>query len=510
MPKRRGGAGAGEKEVKRAKQSARGGASEGEVSGGSVRIRVGDDTGIVLATFPGGPPAPGTLLGRRGGPAERASWKLLGNKRDRHETLIGETTRMAWRVGCAEGVAARGLEAGDRARDAATAATENESGLSLSNASPATSCYMVGVFNRKTNKLRLHYAGDRAHALEQSVKRLSSVKAKKNAFEGLSYRDQREELTLGFGSKGSQAGLRRMKKNVLTEDNIGSSSYLKAQISSSHASTSASSSSSSSGVAAASRNSRAEDAHRRSMLPPFNTDAETPEEAYPFDEFLPNDDNMLLDKHAKKVDKGLFSTAAGDDDNEKKRDLWEPRSFFVRKRLEELKDNFSAGSSGKTRRRKAIKRLLFLEYLLVFARYRGSIKPIPDLRSVAEDRGIPLPIFQRLLGKFSDKVAFSGKPPEDGSAAPAHMYRKSERHQKSLLLWILVTCLHVMSFNIKRLQYLAKELRMSPKEMVPLCKYLGATYKTAGKRDGQTDYHIMLSTPLTFPAPSKGPRGGRW
>ena len=130
---------------------------------------------------------------------------------------------MAWRVGCAEGVAARGLEAGDRARDAATAATENESGLSLSNASPATSCYMVGVFNRKTNKLRLHYAGDRAHALEQSVKRLSSVKAKKNAFEGLSYRDQREELTLGFGSKGSQAGLRRMKKNVLTEDNIGSS-----------------------------------------------------------------------------------------------------------------------------------------------------------------------------------------------------------------------------------------------------------------------------------------------
>ena len=128
---------------------------------------------------------------------------------------------------------------------------------------------------------------------------------------------------------------------------------------------------------------------------------------------------------------------------------------------------------------------------------------------MAEEKDIPLVIFQRLLGKFSAKVAFSGKPPEDGSAAPAHMYRKSERHDKSLLLWILVTSLHVKNFNMKSLFYLAKELRKSPKEMAPLCKYLGATYKAAGKKDGQTDYRVTLTTPLTFPVPSKGPRGGR-
>jgi hypothetical protein len=380
---------------------------------------------------------------------------------------------------------------------------------------------MVGVFNRRTNELQLHYAGDRVHALEQSVKRLVDVKAKSNAFEGLSYRDQREELTLGFGSQGSQAGLRRMKRNVLTDDNVGSSSYLKAQItsngaSSSSSSPSTSSSSSSSAPASASRNARAEDAHRRTMLPPFNTEAETPEEAYPFDNFLPQGDNKILDKLVKKIDKGFFSIAAAEDDDKnedgdeaEKKDVWEPRSYYVKKRLEELKDNFSPGSSGKTRRRKAIKRLVFLQYLLEFARTRGSIKPIPDLSTVAEEKNIPLVIFQRLLAKFSAKVAFSGKPPEDGSAAPKHMYRKSERHEKSLLLWILVTSLHVRSFNMKSLFYLAKELRKSPKEMAPLCKYVGATYKSAGKKDGQTDYRVTLTAPLKFPAPSKGPRGGR-
>ena len=67
-------------------------------------------------------------------------------------------------------------------------------GMSLSGPRAATSCYMVGVFDRRSGELQLHYAGDRVHALEQSVKRLANAKAKANAFEGLSYRDQREEL----------------------------------------------------------------------------------------------------------------------------------------------------------------------------------------------------------------------------------------------------------------------------------------------------------------------------
>ena len=125
------------------------------------------------------------------------------------------------------------------------------------------------------------------------------------------------------------------------------------------------------------------------MLPPFNTEAETPEEAYPFDNFLPQGDNKILDKLVKKIDKGFFSIAAAEDDDKnedgdeaEKKDVWEPRSYYVKKRLEELKDNFSPGSSGKTRRRKAIKRLVFLQYLLEFARTRGSIKPIPDLSNI--------------------------------------------------------------------------------------------------------------------------------
>ena len=62
-------------------------------------------------------------------------------------------------------------------------------------------------------------------------------------------------------------------------------------------------------------------------------------------------------------------------------------------------------------------------------------------------------------------------------------------------------------FQHQKTAYLAKELRMSPKEMVPLCKYLGATTRQRAKRwpDGLPHY---ASTPLTFLPGAKGEEVG--
>ena len=109
-----------------------------------ITLGFGADTGLVLATFPGGPPARGTLLG--GGPAERARWSLLGNGRNAHETLAGATQRMAWSAACAGGVAARGLAAAQTRTEAVAAAEKDEreqllrGGMSLSGPRAATSC----------------------------------------------------------------------------------------------------------------------------------------------------------------------------------------------------------------------------------------------------------------------------------------------------------------------------------------------------------------------------------
>lgn len=515
MPKRKsdgaGGSGsmpgaAGERKKRKKKKNS---TTEGiETPSSLVRMRVGGDTGIVLATFPGGPPAPGTLLGRKAGPAETASWKLLGNTRDRHETLVGSTKRMQWFARSEEGIAARGLKAADIAGKNQSSFREDTE-LALSNASPVSSCYMVGVFNRTTHRLHLHYAGDRLHALEQSVRKLASVSPKKNAFEGISYRDQREELTLGFGSQGSKAGLRRMKRNVLTEDNVGSTSYLKSQISGKQTSANETvGPSSPSSVSASSRNAQAEDKHRRSMLPPYNTSATTPEEAYPFDKFLPENDNKFLDKLVKKIDRDLFKRTEKDEEGQAEA-VWEPKSYFIRNRLSDLQNNFNEGSSAKARRRKALKGLVFLSHLLSFSRFRRTIKPLPDMASLAEERGIPLPLFKRFLATFATQTEYSGKPSENGEATPAFMYLKSERHEKSLLLWILITYLHTESFKAKSLDKLASELRKSPKDLAPLCKYIGAKAKSAGKKNGTSDYSVTLQVPLAFPVPSKGPRGKR-
>ena len=57
------------KKKKRAKtdkpgpSSASSGRASAKMTGASIKMTSGADTGIVLATFPGGPPAPGTLLG---------------------------------------------------------------------------------------------------------------------------------------------------------------------------------------------------------------------------------------------------------------------------------------------------------------------------------------------------------------------------------------------------------------------------------------------------------------
>jgi hypothetical protein len=461
--------------------------SSGSSKSEKVTLKIGDGTGAVLASFPSGPPARGTLLGKTAGKAERAQWHLYGEPSGKMtEVLVGTTARMQWQASSKTGIAGHGLKAAKKRRKSII----NDVG----------SCYLVGVYDSKKKEVTIHYAGDRIHPLDQTIRRAARSGPKQQAFEDFSYREQREELTMGFGSQGSKAGLKRMKKNILTEDNVGTKDFLMAQVAQSPHGPGSNESS----RIVFSANATAEENHKRSMLPPFNKETDNCEEIFPFEQILPASELLSLRDLVKSYDRSIAK------ENSEIEDTWQPQSGYVRHLTQGLVERYSS----KGERRKVITKLVFLDYLLKFNKASNRIKPDddhPDISSLAEKYRMPELIFRYLLQQFANKKT----KVDQSTKVVTEEYSRSDKDNKILSLWILIMALHVESFNVKTIYPMARELKMSTKEVLTLFRYFGCTYdivkKNAqspfpgSKRDGeskhQPDYNVKLKAPLTFPKP---------
>jgi hypothetical protein len=471
-------------------------------------VKIGQGTGIVLASFPSGPPAPGTLVDGKG-KGELAKWCLYGEttgKVNTAEALVGTTARMQWQAVSGTGVAGHGLKAAKKRRKSNGRGTGNKAkGAMVPGDDNGGSCYLVGIYDPDTNEVTMHYAGNKIHPLEQKIRKERPSGPKSKAFADFSYREQREELTVGFGSQRSIAGLRRMKKNILTQDNVGSKDYLMAQVS--QRSSSSSSSSSNNNHHSSRANAQAEEDHKRTMLPSYNKETEEPVEIFPFDQILPVNQLLSLRDVVKKFDKKI----AKPEENADVTDAWEPQTGYVKFLVQDLVEKFPS----KTERRTMITKMLFLDCLLKFNKSGNRFRldeEHPDMASVAEKYKLPDVIFTYLLSLFTTKTTKR----EPGSKIVTYEYSKTDKKQKSLVMWILIMALHVESFNMKSIFYMARELKQSTKELLEYFRYFGCTYEVAKKtpskkkgspkRKGQ-DYNVKLKAPLAFPKPKFAGRG---
>ena len=450
---------------------------------GRVTLKIGDGTGAVLASFPSGPPAPGTLLGKTAGKAERAQWHLYGEPSSKmNEVLVGTTARMQWQAESATGIAGHGLKAAKKRRN--------------NDINDVGSCYLVGVYDPKKKEVTMHYAGDRIHPLDQTIRRAAGRDGpKQQAFEDFSYREQREELTMGFGSQGSKAGLKRMKKNILTEDNVGTKDFLMAQVAMSPHGPGSNADS----RVASSANAIAEENHKRSMLPPFNKETEDCAEIFSFEKILPSNELLSLRDLVKNYDRSIAK------ENAEIEDAWQPQSGYVRHLTKDLVERYSS----KKERREIITKLIFLDCLFKFNRASSRIRPDadhPDIGSLAEKYRMPEIIFRYLLQQFTVKAT----KVDQSTKVVTEVYSKTDKTNKRLSLWILVMALHAESFNIKTIYPMAKELKKDTKSVLDLFRYFGCTYiplkkKSSGSRDRksthQSDYSVKLKAPLMFPKP---------
>jgi len=478
-----------------------------------VTFKLGNETGAILTSFPSGPPAAGILLGESAGKTKPAEWTLYGEpsgKSNTKEVLIGTTKRMQWRADAEHGIAGHGLKAAKKRRKA--------------NADDTGSCYLVGVYNTKKKQVTLHYAGDRIHALKQTVRKTNHDGPKQQAFQEFTYREQREELTMGFGSQGSKAGLRRMKKNILTEDNVGTKDYLMAQVKlekksiqnssdgSSSTSRSSRSSSSSSSSSSNSNNSNtnaaAEEKHKKTMLPPYNKETDEAKEIFPFDTILPANEAASIRDLVKGYDRSITKENAEITD-----DIWKPKSGFVRHLTNDLSTRFE----DKQERRLVISKLVLLDYLMKFKRIRGAIRPdtdYPDVASLAEKYEVPEILFIYFLKQFTTTVTTV----DPSTKTSITKYSRNEKEDKTLILWILIMALHCESFHMRSCFHMARELKLSTKELVNYFRYFGCKYEALPRRknakmksalSGGRDYKVTLPAPLTFPKPKFQGRGGR-
>ena len=482
-------------------------------SSNKVTFKLGNGTGAILTSFPSGPPAPGTLLGKDAGTSERAQWRLYGNgkQNSKEEMLVGTTKRMQWSVGSNTGLAGHGVAAAQKRRKKVTSEDSEEK-------EDEGSCYLIGLYNSEKKQVTFHYAGERIHPFKQTLRQSRSHdEPKERAFSDFTYREQREELTMGFGSQGSKAGLRRMKKNILTDDNVGSKNYLMSQVKQSPASkkmkssstsnsssSSSSSSSSTSGIRSSSTNASAEEDHKRTMLPAFNKDTMESEEIFPFASILPPTQLLSLRNMVKSYDRSISK------ENAEMEEVWSPRCGYVRYLTTNLIEKYEL----KKERRKQITKLVFLDYLCRFHRIHGTIRTDsdhPNITSLSEKYDIPDVLFTYFLQTFTNEITLV----DPSTKITTTMYKKNDKLNKSILLWILIMSLHVENFHIKTIYPLAHELRLSTKDLIVSFRYFGCTYTAQPKRKDSTnkgegtDYKVKLQAPLTFPKPKYQGRGGR-
>lgn len=259
------------------------------------------------------------------------------------------------------------------------------------------------------------------------------------------------------------------------------------------------------------------DAHRASLLPPYNAGAKTPAGVYRAREILSEDEWDALSEHVEEL---VSQCKQEEEDGSFVDFLLSGHKYWpssVRQKLQ------VTGMPTNQDQLEHVICLLYLRHLMDF--HRGPHVYKGDTSTIASYLHIPEIVASRFLTTFTVSDA-----PRAGTFSSEGEESKVERHQRTkglrdkLLLHIIVMYLIVEEGFTVSVSKVATDLSMAETAVVPLFKQTGCTvtkkYKSlkdneereiTGKSTGGSKQELVaqLTVPLKFPVLKKGGKAKR-
>ena len=369
--------------------------------------------------------------------------------------------------------------------------------------------YFIAVYNKKSKKMEMFQTNSKnvIPMTQQVAVSNGSLDNLSNSLAYMGGRQRRAVLTHSFGSRMARKGLKDLEMNTVTEDNIVGLDEIEQHLLEE-------------GYAAKARyenagmKSEAEIGlynNRKNILPYFDMEATDPNDAYPFK-------NMVSARESSAFKELIVAmeNATNDEKIQELRDS-EDRKWKeqILRRLPKVHNKFQ-GVENKKRRNIEFQKLLFQQCLLRFYWLGKKIKVQGSLETLVEKRNIPISILTKFLSLFSDKQSrrHVGHDGGDSDQEETTVYFRSPFHTKKLILYICIVTLMVEGYRNYDPSYLAKDLKISMKDMLRYFKEVGAKYEkykkdniNAAKKSkipGYGEYFVRLPVPLTFPKLSRG------
>eukprot|EP01138_Halocafeteria_seosinensis_P015605 gb/GECG01015926.1/.p1 GENE.gb/GECG01015926.1/~~gb/GECG01015926.1/.p1 ORF type:complete len:492 (+),score=93.14 gb/GECG01015926.1/:1-1476(+) len=446
--------------------------------------------GAVLASFPQGLPAPESLGSfHQSKKAKKGSSLGLGPiqmqylqhpKRKRQQFLQGENKVFSY----------TGASTGKAFRDSVK--------------------YAVGIYDSQTQTVKLIQA-DNVFRIQQKMKNAPETTKES---EELTDKERRKMLIETFGSKVKKQQQRNREANRIDIDNVAGSESL-SNILTDTTEKNLSLDDLDAGEQAsvnpqeASQQAIEEAAMtaRKNYLPPFNTNASSPEHAYPLDLLITADEGRGL----KNVVDAVLKTLKKEDPS----DVLKKQGYSPM--VVESLSKLAKSNVDKKELKNKVRVHTYLDALLKLYSAPRQLKPSRKVAdglnkkqqgseeaaggggegvSMESARAIPVLskfseyLGQQLLEKFTEKqVEEAGIP----------TYSRTKLLRDRLMMYIACCALHINS-QAMDIKPVAEELKIDPKNLYQYFRELGCNYKFLSQTKS---YHVKLAVPLKFPAQRK-------
>ena len=373
--------------------------------------------------------------------------------------------------------------------------------------SPGQNKYFVAVYNKTKGELEVFSAGDKIFPMMQQVNsdKVLEGEIAHDSFAHMNSRESRAVLTHAFGSRKAQKGLKAMEMNVVTEGNIIGVDEIDKHLAKQSAAKEALKGKAGEGMSNAEI---ALERSRRDLLPSYHLDAETPDAAYPFTEMVTSKDSSCMKDLLKEMENAKTET--------EQVALKEGGQLFsqVVRRMANVHERMP-GAGEKAQRRMSFQKILFLSYLQRFYFFGKKIKAEPDITALAERAKMPLMMMEKLLGLFAIK---SRRDPisegnfGDSATKKGKVYVVAKAQQDKLICYLCIVTLMVEGYRKYDPAYLARDLKMSVKQVNQYFKHVGCKVEKVGKGSDKKknsripnvgQYRVSLRMPLTFPKPPR-------
>lgn len=367
--------------------------------------------------------------------------------------------------------------------------------------------YFIAVYNKKLKKMEMFQT--HSNSITPMVQQVANSNDNiNNSLDHMDGRQRRAVLTHSFGSRMARKGLKDLELNAVTEDNIVGLDEIEQHLLEQ-------------GDAAKKRyenaglKSEAEialDSNRRQLLPYFDMEATDPHHAYPFTNMVTARESsafkefIIAMENAKNDEK--IQELRGSEDTK-----WKEQ---ILRRLPKIHNKFQ-GSEKKKERNIEFQKLLFQQCLQRFYWLGSRIKVQGSLETLVEKTNIPSEILLKCLSMFSDKQRKRRAGHAGGNETDEQettVYYRSKYHTTKLIFHICVVTLMVEGYRNFDPAYLAKDLKISLKEMLKYFKQVGAKYEKykkdnnlSGRKSkipGYGEYLVRLPVPLQFPKLTRG------